>query len=538
MNLTELNYGLYARKSNESEDKQVASLDDQVETMTELADSKNYRIIEEAIYKESKSAKIPDERDDFDELIEQIEKGTINAILTYKSNRLSRNPKESGLIQQMIFDGKIKAIVTADKVYLPDDNALIFSIDAAQDSQFSRDLSKIVKDRMTQKAKKGWLPGRPPIGYLNNHLDKTIIADPDRFQLVRKLWDMALTETYTVAEITRLAESQIGLRQPIRKKSGGNPLSYSGTYAMFRNPFYMGKVEHGDVEADGKHPQMVTEAEFDKVQAYLNPGYTTRPKDKDYVFAFRGMFRCGDCGFAVTTQRKIKKLADGSESTHIYCHCTGRRKGYICTQKSIYTKEDEFNEQVKERLSRFTISPDFYKLAIEALAEEDSEEVAKQNAVSTAHDKAVSRKKADMDGLRRMRYTGELTDSDFFNSEMKKLEKELKDLQKARNTDEIAARDWRKLADETFTFARYAKEDFESDNLENKRTVLRKLGQNLTVLDGKIQFTPVKYLVPIEEAYPELVAQLEMVRTMPQQRKNAALSDVSSQWYTRQDLNL
>ena len=27
---------------------------------------------------------------------------------------------------------------------------------------------------------------------------------------------------------------------------------------------------------------MITIAEFEKVQAYINPGYTTRPKDKDY----------------------------------------------------------------------------------------------------------------------------------------------------------------------------------------------------------------------------------------------------------------
>lgn len=140
MNLQELKYGLYARKSNESEDKQIASLDDQVTIMTELAKEKGYHIVKKAIFKESKSAKIPDVRDDFNELVRLLEDGTINGILTYKSNRLARNPKESGLIQQLMFDDTLKAIVTNDKNYLPEDNALIFSIDAAQDSQFSRDL--------------------------------------------------------------------------------------------------------------------------------------------------------------------------------------------------------------------------------------------------------------------------------------------------------------------------------------------------------------------------------------------------------------
>ena len=45
MNLQELKYGLYARKSNEREDKQIASLDDQVAIMTELAREKGYHIV-------------------------------------------------------------------------------------------------------------------------------------------------------------------------------------------------------------------------------------------------------------------------------------------------------------------------------------------------------------------------------------------------------------------------------------------------------------------------------------------------------------
>lgn len=359
-----------------------------------------------------------------------------------------------------------------------------------------------------------------------------------RVTVVRKLWDMALTGTYTVAEITRTADRELGLRQPLRNKIGGNPLSYSATYAMFRNPFYMGKVRYGGQLIDGKHQPMVTEEEFNKVQQNFNTGYTTRPKDKDYTFMFRGMLKCGDCGFAVTTQRKVKKLKDGSESVHIYCHCTGRRKDYTCTQKAIYTRESDFIEQIKDRLSRFTIDPDFYQLAIEALAQENDETIAQQEAISSNQDKSIARKKDEIHGLQRMRYRGECSSDEFYESEMKKLEAELKDLLKARTKTEIESRDWRKLANETFTFARYAKDDFESDDLEKQQVVIKKLGQNLTVLDGKIQFTPVKYLVPIEEAYPGLTAQLEAVRTLPQQRKKAALDDLSSQWYTRHDSNV
>ncbi len=533
-------YILYIRKSTDEKDRQVQSHGDQMKAMKLIAKAQGLKIVE--TLKESKSAKSPYQRPEFDKMIEKIRSGEANAILCYQIDRLSRNPTENGLLQQLLQDGVIKHIQTVNKSYEPDDNSLLFSIEASMSNEYVRDLIRKVTRGSYSKADKGWLPGRPAIGYLNGkvneEISKIIITDPERFSVVRKLWDMALTETYTVAEIARIADRKLGLRQPKRRNSGGNPLSYSAVYALLRNPFYMGKIRYGGKIIDGKHTAMVTEEEFDKVQRYINPGYTTRPKDKDYVFMFRGMFTCGDCGFAVTTQRKVKKIKDGTERPHIYCHCTGRRRGYVCSQKSIYTRESDFIEQIKERLSRFTIDPEFYELAIEALAEENDETIAKQDAIIKTQDKSIVSKKNEIRGLQRMRYRGECPDDEFYNSEMKKLEAELKDLLKARNKTEIESRDWRALANKTFTFARYAKDDFEGDDLEKQRTVMRTLGQNLTVLDGKIQFTPVKYLVPIEEAYPELSRQLEAVRTMSQQRKKAALDDLSSQWYTRYDSNV
>jgi hypothetical protein len=85
--------------------------------------------------------------------------------------------------------------------------------------------------------------------------------------------------------------------------------------------------------------------------------------------------------------------------------------------------------------------------------------------------------------------------------------------------------------DETFSFARYAEEDFNGDSIENKRRVLAKLGQDITLIDGKIQFTPNKYMVPVQNNYPALVARLESVRTAPQQIREQVETEVKSVWY-------
>ena len=66
-----IKYFLYARKSSESEDRQIQSIDDQINKLKQLAIDLKLEIVE--IYSESKSAKKPNNRPLFDEMIKRIE---------------------------------------------------------------------------------------------------------------------------------------------------------------------------------------------------------------------------------------------------------------------------------------------------------------------------------------------------------------------------------------------------------------------------------------------------------------------------------
>ncbi len=70
-------------------------------------------------------------------------------------------------------------------------------------------------------------------------------------------------------------------------------------------------------------------------------------------------------------------------------------------------------------------------------------------------------------------------------------------------------------------FARYAKEDFDSDDWERKRTVIKKMGADLKLSGRTIQFTPAKYLVPIENSRLQFNAENNLARTASGQIKKA-----------------
>jgi site-specific DNA recombinase len=496
MDLTKLNYALYARKSNESEDKQIRSIDDQIDTMKEVAKRDGYHIVKGNTFKESKSAKVPDQRPQFDELIQLIEQGKINGILTHKSNRLARNPKESGIIQQLLIDGKIKAIVTYEKIYRQDDNAIIFSVDASMDAQYSRDLSKIVKERMAMKAKQGWYPSFAPVGYKNAKENEwseanIIVVDEERFPLVRKMWDMVLSGSYTVNQIQRIAEKQWGLKTIRRKKSGDKSLTVAGIYYMLQNPFYMGVVKYdGIYNRNGLHVPMVTPEEYQRVQEMLGRGDAPRPaiNDAPDPFPYRGIIKCGECGCSITYTRKTKTQKNGNTHVFEYCYCTRKRRDYDCTQR-ITISPSELTERIRIEIAKYTIRDEFFRWACNYLDEFNESEAKQREQISATQLKTIQATEKEINELNRMRYKGMIDDA-FYDNEKNLLEDKLLLIRRKFEEQQDSNKVVRQEMEKYFNFARYAQEDFAGDDDAKKNEVMSIIGQNLTFKDGVLNFEP------------------------------------------------
>ena len=138
-------YVLYARKSTESEDKQTQSIADQLRVMKELAAELGINLVK--TYTESKSAKKPYVREEFEKMMQGIEDGKYDGILAWDLSRLSRNPLDNGRLQQALDDGTITHVQTAHKSYHEDDD-LLFAIESSMNSRFIKDHKKKVKLRM------------------------------------------------------------------------------------------------------------------------------------------------------------------------------------------------------------------------------------------------------------------------------------------------------------------------------------------------------------------------------------------------------
>jgi len=491
-NEQKLKYFLYARKSSESEDKQVASIDAQINELTKLAKDNNLEIVE--IMQESKSAKAPG-RPIYNEMMARINKGEANGILCWKLNRLARNPVDGGQISWMIQQSIIKQIFTYGRNYYPSDNVIVMAVELGMANQFIRDLSVDTKRGLRAKAERGWYPTYTTLGYKSNPIkikgEKEIIIDEERFNLTRKMFDLMLTGRNSVSSILDTATNKWGLKN---KRNG--KVAISTLYRIFSDPFYYGLFEYPKGSGDwhnGKHQAMITSEEFNKVQTLLGKG-TMKQHPKTKEFAYTGLIHCGECGAAITAENKVKRQKNGNVHFYTYYHCT-KRRDTNCSQKTI--RIEKLEEQILKKLSEIQIPNGFTEWAIEVLKEESKIEEKTHTQIVSNHQKSYNLIIKKIDGLIEMRANNEITIEEF-SPRKSELNKEKTRLVELLRDQDQQIDDWLEKAEQLFDFAKLAKTKFENSTPKEKGNILYQLGSNLSLLDGKLNISLQKPLIHVE----------------------------------------
>ncbi len=516
-------YFLYARKSSESEDRQMASIEDQIAEAKKLVEKYNLNVVD--VISESKSAKEPG-RVGFNSMLRRIHKGEAQGILTWKLNRLARNPIDGGQISWMLQQNVIKHIQTFERDYNPTDNVLLMQVEFGMANQYVKDLSLDIRRGMRQKAERGWYPiSGLPIGYMHNPkvdfgVNDEVIPNEEQFCTLKKLWQLLLTGEYSIADIKKKGDA-IGLRNKFKKACSKNTYYY-----IFTNEFYSGYFHWRDKDGNmvrykGRHKVMVSPIEFQKVQIILHGRPNSALKERKYDFPYRGIIKCGECGCTVTPDHKLQAICTKckrkysiktrstcpqcnilfSEMEHpsiidiLYYHCT-KSKGK-CFQGSI--TRDKIEASIESELEKISITKDFYSWGINTLKQGNEEKEEGEKII-----KGLKKRKSGLEirisNLVNLRADGEI-DSMQFNLSISKAQKEITTIEFEIEETKRQNIDWYDEKEKDYNFALEALEKFKNGDDSLRTEMVKEFVSNLTLLDKKLDISTKKSLLEMGKCY-------------------------------------
>ena len=343
-------YCLYARKSTESEEQQVLSIDSQIKEMLALAEKEKLEIVE--VKRESHSAKEAGARPVFNEIVEEIKSGKFNGILTWAPDRISRNAGDLGRIVDLMDSKHLIDIRTYGQRFTNNPNEKFLLMILGSQAKLENDNKRVnVKRGLRARVEMGLWPGIAPTGYLNDGRKDhrcEVIIDPVRSPVIKKVFEKIGIERWSGRKVHGWLKKDVHFASRI-----GKSMNLSTLYKMLKNPFYCGVFEYPRGSGSwytGKHTPLITQELFQAVQEKI--AEENRPKHKFKEWNFTKLLICGYCGSGITAQEKAKILSTGEPVSYIYYSCS-RAKDVNC--KNPYLREEKLIEQLTGLIDRVSL---------------------------------------------------------------------------------------------------------------------------------------------------------------------------------------
>jgi DNA invertase Pin-like site-specific DNA recombinase len=309
----------YARKSTDTEDKQVHSLDDQetlIRTHFARLDPQEQRQHPLLLLREAVSAYRPG-RPVFNRIMSMADHGQVYGLIAVHPNRISRNHGDSGGFTQRLVDRTIHFLdVTAGKRYTAENSNDIFmlNLEGAMSWKDSRDKGDRILQAMRLRATEGKHMGPVRIGYRSVYRPDgrpVLEVVPDAAAVIRRLFELAGAGSMSLRELTVEAR-RLGLRS-----RNGKLVPLSNIHTLLRDPLYKGYIRFDGILARGNHEPIVAESLWADVQRVLTGrrSNTARPKDPGLreLFLFGSLLKCAGCGRSLCPYR--------AKGTYVYYEC-------------------------------------------------------------------------------------------------------------------------------------------------------------------------------------------------------------------------
>lgn len=346
----------YYRVSTDEQAQHGKSIDTQRSLCKKWASDNDYDIVQEFV-DEGKSATKISGRKALQDLLERCSDGGVDAIIVQDTDRLARNTYDHLTIKSLLKKQGVVVISTSQPMIddSPEGNmidSIIASVNTFQSALTGRKTSKV----LSEKASLGWFPKIPPLGYINSenpnptgNLDKKIISlDESISPYITSMFEQYATGNYSLMEMAEyLNKSNV-------KPNRGLKLHKNTINNILRNEFYVGYFTWNSKRYKGKHPALVKQEVFDRVQIVMQNHNRNISRKRTHNFLLSGFLFSKKDGKRMLGEKHKKP---NGRVYSFYCNQNDRADSYVDSEKIEKGVEEIFQKiQISKEYSDMVIA--------------------------------------------------------------------------------------------------------------------------------------------------------------------------------------
>lgn len=249
------------------------------------------------------------------ELLREVKKGTVEKVLVYKLDRLSRSQKDTlELIEDYFLPNNVDFVSMSENFDTGTPIGKAFLGLLAVFAQLEREQ---IKERMSMgkegRAKKGKFHGSGiiPIGY--NYIDGKLVVNEFEAMQIRDIFEMYIAgkSAYKIAKYL----NSLGFKH----KYGS--WTQSTVFNCLERPVYIGKIIHNDKIFDGEHEPIIDQDIFDKanlLKQHKSEEHAKKTMRSGKATSYLGGYLyCAKCGAKMS--KKINRCKGHIYNKYICC---------------------------------------------------------------------------------------------------------------------------------------------------------------------------------------------------------------------------
>lgn len=342
----------YLRLSREDGEGESQSIANQRDFLTAYAREKGFQVV--AVFVDDGVSGTTFDRRGFRGLLNAIENGEVDTVLTKDLSRLGRDYIQTGHFLERYFPEKgVRYIAVGDNIDTAFGGGDITPFLSVVNDLYARDISKKVRAALDTKKRMGkFIGSMPPYGYLKDPADKNrLTPNPETAPVVRLIFQ-AYLERASVLGVAKLLTERA-----VPTPSGKQVWSDAMIRRILTNPTYMGDLTQNRTKkvsykvrkmislpagewiiTPNTHEGLVSRESFADAQRLLRVRNYSRAPHPPRLLS--GLVFCGGCGKPMTFQRQGGRL-------YLVCS-TSRRPGGRCASHCY--RAEKLESAIKEAL--------------------------------------------------------------------------------------------------------------------------------------------------------------------------------------------